>query len=64
MRVRVMDECIGCGICADECPAVFEIDGSMAIVIMDHVAEDLEEDCRHAAEDCPVEAIVIEDEEE
>jgi len=64
MRVKVMEECIGCGLCADECPTVFEMDGSVAIVIMDHVAEELRDDCRHAAEDCPVEVIIIEEEDE
>ena len=55
------DTCTGCGDCADTCPEVFELDDDMAKVIANPVPEDAEGSCRDAADDCPVEAISIED---
>ena len=66
MKVKVLaEDCIGCGQCAEDCPNVFEMDGRVATVIADHldVREEDEDDCRHAAEDCPSEAIIIDEEE-
>ena len=51
--------CTGCGVCVDICPAVFEVVGPTARAKTDEVAADDEDDCREAAESCPVEAIVI-----
>ncbi|NOZ20891.1 MAG: ferredoxin [Planctomycetes bacterium] len=60
MKVDVdQEECTGCGLCADTCPDVFELGEETAAVIVDVVPEDLKEDARQAAEDCPVEAIKI-----
>lgn len=56
------DLCIGCGLCADLCPEVFEMDDDdKAKTITDEVPEEAEEACRDAAEQCPVEAIKIEE---
>jgi ferredoxin len=56
------DACVGCGICADTCPEVFEMtDDSIAEVKVDPVPPEVEATCREAAEDCPVEAIGVED---
>lgn len=56
------DLCIGCGLCADLCPEVFELDDDdKAQTIVDEVPEEAEEACRNAAEQCPVEAIKIEE---
>jgi len=61
MRVKVDEEtCIGCGLCADTCPEVFEMNDDTARVKVDEVPEDEAETCREAAENCPVEAIQIE----
>jgi ferredoxin len=55
--------CIGCGLCAETCPNVFEMEGGLAQVKSGgKVALQDAADCRKAAEDCPVEAIVIDDE--
>ena len=62
MKVRVTDDCIGCGLCCDTCPEVFEMGDGVAEVIVDEVPAEAEESCRQAAEDCPAEAIVIEEE--
>ncbi len=55
------DTCTGCGLCAETCPEVFEMDDDMAKVIGDPVPADAEESCQEAAEGCPVEAISIEE---
>jgi ferredoxin len=56
------DLCIGCGLCADICPEVFEMDDeSIAAVIVDVIPSEAEESAKEAAASCPVEAISIED---
>jgi ferredoxin len=62
MRVTVDEEtCIGCGLCAEECPEVFEMNDDKVRVKVDEVPEDVTESCKEAAENCPVEAIQMED---
>ena len=51
------DTCTGCGLCADTCPDVFEMDGDTAKVKVDVVPPAAEAACKEAAADCPVEAI-------
>jgi ferredoxin len=61
MRVTVdEDTCIGCGLCAEECPEVFEMNDDKIRVKVDEVPEDVTESCKEAAENCPVEAIQME----
>ena len=55
------DTCIGCGLCEEICPAIFELVDDVAKVKVDPVPVEHEETCREAAESCPVEAISIED---
>lgn len=49
--------CIGCGVCEGICPGVFEMNGDIAIVTVDTVPEDLEEDVLEAESQCPTDAI-------
>ena len=51
--------CVGCGLCPDICPAVFEMDGDQAVAKVDKVPAGAEDVCRDAAQQCPVEAIKI-----
>ena len=61
MKVKVDEElCTGCGLCADTCPEVFEAN-DIAKVKVEEVPEDAVDTCRQAVEDCPVEAISIEE---
>jgi ferredoxin len=54
------DLCTGCGLCESTCPEVFELQDDVAVVKVDTVPKDVEESCKQAAEDCPVEAISCE----
>ncbi len=58
----VVDEekCIGCGNCAEICPAVFQLKDEKSHVI-DPDACEFTECCEAAAENCPVEAITLEE---
>ena len=60
MKVRIEDTCTSCGLCVDPCPEVFEMGSDMAQVIVDEVPPEFEEAVQQAAEECPVEAIVVE----
>ena len=54
--------CTGCGLCEETCPEVFKLDSEdIAEVIADPVAAEDEDTCRQAAEDCPTEAITLEE---
>ncbi len=61
MKVSVNEElCVGCGLCANTCPEVFEMQGDKAIVKGDVVPAEAEESCKQTKDDCPVEAIIME----
>lgn len=64
MKVRVdKDVCIGCGLCETECPKVFRMtDAGVAEEIHEKVPEGLEKDVESARDQCPVEAILTEEE--
>ncbi len=55
------EECTGCGLCSETCPEVFELSDDVASVIVDEVPEDAIDTCKQAADECPVEAISIEE---
>ncbi|NIA32097.1 MAG: ferredoxin [Actinobacteria bacterium] len=60
MKVRIEDNCTACGLCADTCPEVFQIGDEIAEVLSPQVPPEFEETARQAADDCPVEAIIVE----
>jgi ferredoxin len=59
MRVSITDECIACGRCVEICPEVFEMGDEFAEVTCNVVPGGYEDAVEDAAEECPVEAIVI-----
>jgi ferredoxin len=62
LKVTADEEtCIGCEVCVDTCPEVFEMVDDKARVKINEVPRDVVESCREATENCPVEAIQIED---
>jgi ferredoxin len=62
MKVTVDEEtCIVCGLCAETCPEVFEVNDDKVSVKVDEVPKNVVDSCREAAENCPVEAIQIEE---
>jgi len=60
MKVRVEDTCTACGLCCDTCPEVFEMGDQMATVIADPVPTEHRDTAQQAADECPVEAILVE----
>ena len=54
------DLCIGCGLCINTVPGVFEMDEDKAVAKSGVVDEADEESARQMVEDCPVNAISIE----
>ena len=60
MQVRIEDTCTACGLCVDTCSDVFAMGDDIAEVIVDTVPPELEEATQQAADDCPVEAIIVE----
>jgi ferredoxin len=62
MKVSVdKDLCTGCGLCVDTVPDVFEMVDDQASVKVATVKKTLYDAVREAADDCPTEAIVIEE---
>jgi ferredoxin len=60
MTVKIDDSaCTGCGLCSDSVPDVFKMGDDIAEVIKAEVPSDLEADVKDAADNCPVEAIII-----
>ncbi|MDD4954863.1 MAG: ferredoxin [Candidatus Omnitrophica bacterium] len=54
------DICIGCTICTQVCPEVFMMEGDKAKAYTNPVPEALEATAMSAANQCPVNAIMIE----
>ena len=60
MKVAIDPElCVGCGLCASNCPEVFRMEGDKAVVCVGIVPLGQEELARQTTSDCPVEAIKI-----
>ncbi len=61
MKVTInRDACIGCGVCVSLCQDVFDLDDeNIAVVKIDPVPPELEDDVREAADSCAVDAIII-----
>jgi len=53
--------CTGCELCVETCPEVFEMADDVATVKVDEIPTSAEDSAQEAAEDCPSEAITIEE---
>lgn len=53
------DLCIGCGLCAELCPEVFEMRDDDLAHVIDGADCDAAGCCEEAADSCPVEAISL-----
>lgn len=62
MRANVdKDTCIGCGLCPEICPEIFEMEDDGLAVAQDiEIPDDLLETAQEAEESCPVSAITVE----
>ena len=60
MKVRIEDTCTACGFCVDICPDVFQMGTDIAEVTARLVPPEFEDTTQQAAEECPVEAIIVE----
>ena len=60
MNVRIEDTCTACGLCVETCPEVFEMGPDVAVVSAGEVPSEFEDTVRQAADECPVEAIIVE----
>jgi ferredoxin len=61
MKVKVdPDICIGCTLCTQTCPRLFRTEGDKAVAYISVVPKDVENTCKQAADECPVNAIIIE----
>ena len=60
MKVKIEDTCTACEQCVDTCPEAFKMGSDMAEVIVDEVPAEFEQAVQQAAEECPVEAIIVE----
>jgi ferredoxin len=63
MKIEIDEDlCIGDGICEEICPEVFELtDNGIAKVIEDDPDQSLEVKIEEAAEECPTDAIIIDE---
>jgi ferredoxin len=61
MKVHVNpDLCQGTGLCIETCPEVFELnDEKISTVILNQIPDELQQNCRKAADDCPTNAITV-----
>ena len=53
------DLCIGCTQCAGICPAVFTMEGTLAVALPGEVPPDAVPQAVDAAQSCPVSAITL-----
>ena len=60
MTVKIEDTCTACGLCVDTCPDVFEMGDDMAQVVIEQVPPEFEDAVQQAADECPIEAIIVE----
>jgi len=61
MKVKIDEDlCTACELCVDICEEVFEMGDDVAVVKVDVVPSDSEDDVQEAVDSCPAEAITVE----
>ncbi|MDP2920897.1 MAG: ferredoxin [Candidatus Omnitrophota bacterium] len=61
MKVRIDEDlCVGCGLCVNTCPDVFEMKDDKAVVKVKALPPGSEDSVKQSKDECPVEAIIIE----
>ncbi len=60
MKVKIEDTCTACELCVETCPDVFQMGEDMVKVIVDEVPTEFKDTAQQAADECPVEAIIVE----
>lgn len=61
MKATVDSElCIGCELCVQTAPLVFQMKEDKAVTIANPVPKEAENSCKEATDSCPVNAITIE----
>jgi len=53
------DACIGCGLCAQVAPDVYEMQGDKAAAKAGEISEEQAESAKNAADQCPVSCITV-----
>ncbi|HOY68085.1 MAG TPA: ferredoxin [Candidatus Ozemobacteraceae bacterium] len=62
MKAKVNPEiCIGCGMCVGTCPEVFHMENDKAVVVVETVPAPSCAACRQACQECPVQAIELQE---
>lgn len=61
MKTKVTEDCIACGRCVEICPDVFEMGDEYAEVKVDVVPPEHEDAVRESADECPTDAIIVEE---
>ena len=57
MRVWIEQGCIGCGLCQEICPEVFQVDETASVI--EENIPDNDDGIAEAAGECPVEVIIV-----
>ncbi len=53
--------CIGCELCTNLFPNIYEMDGDIAVAIIGDIPAELDDEVLEAQEDCPTGAIHLEE---